>query len=138
MSKTFNIDNLAEYLLDYIDDDFYLMAHQEFYKLMYPYIPFRTGRLASTTDIEVDEKNFLSDDTALNMGLSSGNITTNGILFQADYAEETYYNLNKLEFRRDRHPLATKEWAQVAFNGESDVLIKKLEDYLQRRFDNEQ
>lgn len=117
---------------DIIDDEFKKYMHEEFYKLMFPYIPYDTGALASTTDYELNLFNIkLSEEQSMNIGLTSGNIDTEGITFNAPYAEDAYYN--QQNWHKDKHPLATSEWGQVAFNAHEQELVNTLQEYLNRR-----
>lgn len=120
-----------------LDDDFYTFMHEEFYKLMFKYIPYDTGVLASTTDIFVDENNYISDEMSMSLGLSSGNINENGITFKAQYAEDTYYNTFGFRWHTDKHPNATSNWAKVALDSEGETLKSIIDEYLNRRFSNE-
>lgn len=120
-----------------LDDNFYEFMHEEFYKLMFKYIPYNTGVLASTTDVFVDENNYLSDEMSMSLGLSSGNISADGITFTAPYAEDTYYNTFGFNWHTDKHPNATSNWAKVALESEGETLKAALEEYLNRRLSNE-
>lgn len=129
---------LQEELEQLLDDDFYTVLHEEFYKLMFKYIPYDTGVLASTTNIKLDENNNMSDEMSMSMGLSSGNITNDGIIFTADYATDIYYNVFGYNIHKEKHPHATSEWAKVAFETEYNTLINIMNEYLERRIAHEQ
>lgn len=118
-----------------LDDDFKTYMHEEFYKLMHKYIPYDTGNLASTLNIEYPLGYTMNDETSISIGLTSGNIDSTGITFNADYAEECYYG-NKI-FKQEKHPLATSNWGEIAFISEQENLINKLNEYIDRRTINE-
>lgn len=116
-----------------LDDDFYTFMHEEFYKLMFKYIPYDTGTLASTLDIKLDERTYLSDEQSMSMGLSSGNINSDGITFNAEYAADIYYNTYGFNFHKEKHPHATEEWGKVALDSEQQSLVNSLNEYLERK-----
>lgn len=111
-----------------IDDDFKQYMHEEFYKLMFPYIPYDTGTLASTTEDKILN---LSDEQSMNIGLTSGNIDSSGITFNAPYAVRSYYE--NRNWHKEKHPLATEEWAEAAMNAHEQELINRLQEYADRR-----
>lgn len=130
--KTFKI-LLEEKFQELFDDDFYIVLHEEFYKLMFKYIPYDTGVLASTTDIKLDENNNMSDEMSMSMGLSSGNITKDGIVFKAPYANKMYFNTMGFNIHKEKHPHATSNWGDVAFTSEYGALVNIMNEYLERR-----
>ena len=96
------------------DSGFWAFAGSTAHRLMYPYIPFNEGVLASNIEI---------------------NPTGSGveIVFLQPYAEKTYYG--NFNFRTDRHPLATKEWDKVAFGEsfekpEGEKLLEDMQNYI--------
>lgn len=109
-------------LSEILDDNFRLYVHEEFYKLMIDRIPFLTGNLASTQNVPKKQRINMSPAEAMKTGLSSGHITKDSIWFSADYAARQYYtNPNKAQ------------WAQRTFEADKGTLIKRLEEYLDRR-----
>lgn len=125
---------LKDSLNKYIDDEFKIFMHQEFYKFMLPYIPFRTGCLSSTlTEYEypVNEPYTVGDEYVTNLAFNSGNITESGIQFNSDYAEKCYYTTGI--FNQIFHPLATSYWGDLAFNSHKDELENILTEYLERK-----
>lgn len=116
---------------DIIDDEFKKYMHEEFYKIMFPYIPYDRGALAGLMDEPIYNKFFIPDEFSMAIGLSSGNITSEYIMFPASYAEDDYYN--QKNWHKDKHPLATSEWGQVAFNAHEQELVNTLQEYLNRR-----
>ena len=59
-------------------------------KRIEPYIPYNTGRLCNDVTIKPYQ-----------------------IVYNAPYADEVYNDL-KRNFRKDKHPLATAKWSEVA------------------------
>lgn len=136
MSKiTFSI-SLQEELFNLVDDDFKTFMHQEFYKIMLPYIPFATGCLSSTLNEEQykKEQGIANDDYVTSLAMNRGNINANGITFNSSYAEECYYATRS--FNPSYHPLATSSWGDVAFSANKEQLEKTLTDYLERKTKN--
>lgn len=120
---------------DVLDDSFKKFMHEEFYKLMFPYIPYDTGQLASTTDIGLFdfEIGSIPDEVSMSLGLLSGNINEDGITFTADYAEDCYYYVKN--WHKDKHPLATEEWGIIAFENHKEELTNILnEEILWREY----
>lgn len=111
--------------------DFWKFAATEWWRLMYPYIPFSTGVLMSTTDISVKEK--MTEQEAINKALSSNNFKAEGnctgvINFNAPYAHAAY-DSNR-GFRTDTHPLASSKWDKAAEPTEKPKLIAALQKYV--------
>lgn len=105
------------------------------YRYMFPYIPFRSGVMASLMDFP-DGKSAefvnLSPDEALLMGLQAiENNPENVIHFRAPYANRQYEGTN-FNFTRDLHPLAQAHWAQVAADLHGEQIIKEFKSYVER------
>lgn len=106
------------------------------YRYMFPYIPFRTGLLASLMDLPEDKneaKNLkLSTDEAMLLGLEAiENDPRNVIHFRVPYANRQYEGTD-FNFTRDLHPLAQAHWAQVAAELHGEQIIKELKGYVER------
>lgn len=105
------------------------------YRYMFPYIPFRTGLLASLMDLPEDTKAKmfeLSPDEAMLMGLEAiENDPRNVIHFRVPYANRQYEGTD-FNFTRDLHPLAQAHWAQVAAELHGEQIIKELKGYVER------
>lgn len=98
----------------------------EWYRKMFPYIPFVTGTLASTTDLT--EQN-ISPAEAMLLGLEGIKQTKTHIHFKAPYASNQYKGLN-FNFTKDLHPLAQAQWAQVAADLHGEEIIKATKKYI--------
>lgn len=136
-TESFKIE-LENKFNDAIDDDFKIFMYQEFYKTMLPYIPFYTGCLSSTLDeneYPIKTPYLVGDDFVTNIAFNSGNIDETGILFNARHAEDCYYSTGN--FKPDVHPLATSNWADIAFNAHKDELENTLTEYLERKTKND-
>lgn len=110
---------------------FWKFAATEWWRLMYPYIPFSTGALMSTTDIKPDPP--LTEEQAIQKALSSNNFTAEGnctgvITFRAPYASAAY-NSNR-NFRTDQHHLASARWDEAAAPTQKPKLIAALQAYV--------
>lgn len=103
------------------------------YRYMFPYIPFRTGLMASLIEIPEDTKNFnISPDTALQMGLAAIKADPENVIrFKAPYAQRQYDGEN-FNFTRDLHPLAQARWAQVAAELHGEQIVKEYAGYVKR------
>ena len=97
------------------------------YRYMFPYIPFDTGVLASTTAMS-NEK--ISIDESMELGLESIRSNPQNVIhFKAPYASTQYDGLN-FNFRTDQHPLACARWAEVAANLHGEEIINELKRYV--------
>lgn len=97
---------------------------QQWYIKMFPYIPFVTGTLASTTDIEQTR----SPDQSMLEALDG---IDQSIHFKAPYASNMYYGDN-FNFTKDQHPLAQARWAQVAADLHGEELSRELAEFIKR------
>lgn len=90
------------------NDPFWTFAASEWNRLIFPFVPFRTGALSTNTTI-----------------------TPKKITYEEPYAKHVYkMNAN---FRKDVHPLATKEWDKVAAPVKRGELIRTLKDYVKTK-----
>ena len=105
------------------------------YRYMFPYIPFKSGLMASLSDMpenNIDENFRLSPDVAMLMGLEAiENDPRNVIHFRAPYANRQYEGAD-FNFTKDLHPLAQAHWAQVAADLHGEQIIKELKGYVER------
>ena len=103
------------------------------YRYMFPYIPFKTGLMASLIDMpENTEKINLSHQQAMLMGLEAiQNDPRNVIHFRAPYAHRQYEGTD-FNFTRDLHPLAQAHWAQVAADLHGEQIIKEYATFVKR------
>ena len=101
----------------------------EWYRYMFPYIPYRTGLMASLADIS-DNINVtvLSPEEALQRGLSA---ITDKIHFKAPYA--TFQNNGEsFNFTKDLHPLAQAHWEQVAADLHGEEIVSEMKKFVKR------
>lgn len=95
-----------------LDDEFGRYAAESWQKRVEPYIPYRTGRLCNDVSIEPWS-----------------------IVYKAPYANEVYNN-TKMNFNKEKHPLATAHWNEVAEPAIIDGFIQDLQSYIDgKRFD---
>lgn len=100
------------------------------YRYMFPYIPFKTGLLASLMDFA--ENINISPEQAMTIGLEAiQNDPRNVIHFRAPYAQRQYEGAD-LNFTRDLHPLAQANWAQVAADLHGQQIIKEYAAFVKR------
>ena len=93
------------------DEGFGKCAAESWRKLVDPYVPYNTGRLANDVTIRPFQ-----------------------ISYNAPYAEEVY-ETNRM-YRRDKHPLATSHWNEVAKPAVMDYFIQDLQNYINgKKFD---
>ena len=76
--------------------------------LVEPFVPYNTGRLCHDVTIEPFR-----------------------IIYNAPYANIVYNSLHR-NFRKDKHPLATAQWSEVAYPAVVDYFVQDLQSYLDR------
>lgn len=123
--------DIPKHLAKINDADFWKFAACEWWRLMYPYIPFNTGALMSTTNIHVKDK--MTEKEAIEKALSSNNFTSEGnctgvITFRAPYASAVY--TSNRNFRQDEHKLASSRWDEAAAPTQGPKLIEALQKYV--------
>ena len=91
------------------DDDFKVYAAECYRKRIEPFVPYNTGNLCNDVTIEPFR-----------------------IRYNAPYAETVYNDLNR-NFRKDKHPLATAKWDEVAEPAVKDYFIQDLQNYIDAR-----
>jgi len=97
---------------------------QQWYIKMFPYIPFVTGTLASTSDIAIER----SPDAAMVEAIEG---IDQIIHFKAPYAERMYYG-DGFNFTKDQHPQAQARWAEVAADLYGEELSRELTEFIKR------
>ena len=111
----FNDDDLKRKLEDYINsDDVMYYFYNEFYRLMKEYVPAES------------ESMYISAE-----------VSANGIHFIQPYSSYPYYGIanngKKMNFKTDHHALATDHWDIATWVAKKDIILKDLDDYLNRR-----
>lgn len=105
------------------------------YRYMFPYIPFRTGLLASLMSLpeNVKAENIdFSPDEAMLIGLDMIQLDPRNVIhFRAPYANRQYEGAD-FNFTRDLHPLAQAHWAQVAADLHGEQIVKEYAAFVKR------
>ena len=103
------------------------------YRYMFPYIPFRTGLMASLMALSENGNTVnIHPDDAMNIGLENiKNDPENVIRFRAPYANRQYEGDN-FNFTRDHHPLAQARWGEVAADLHGEQIINEYKYYVKR------
>lgn len=101
--------NIAQILKGRLDNEAKLFLANTAYKLMNDYIPMDTGSLAQTVDITPDY-----------------------LHFKVPYAERMYEG-DHLNFRKDKHPLATARWDKAMMDARGKELVKTVQNYMDKR-----
>ena len=105
ITVTSNID-IPKKLRKINDPTFWTFAANEWHRLITPFTPFRDGFLSREVDI-----------------------TPKKIHYAMPYARYVY-NMNA-NFRKDIHPLASKEWDKAAIAaGKAGELISSMQNYV--------
>lgn len=91
------------------DDTFWTFAANEWHKLISPFTPMDTGNLYSNVEIQPKQ-----------------------IHYQMEYAPYVYES--NANFRKDLHPLASREWDQAAIAaGKDKELIDAMTNYIKSK-----
>ena len=108
------------------------------YRYMFPYIPFKSGLMASLMAVPDGAENIqLSPEQAMTLGLESiQNDPRNVIHFKAPYSNRQYEG-EDFNFTRDLHPLAQAHWAQVAADLHGEQIIKEFKGFVERSKKND-
>ena len=91
------------------DDEFGQYAAECWRKLIEPYVPYNTGRLCNDVTVRPFE-----------------------IQYNAPYADSVYNDL-KRNFRKDKHPLATAQWSEVAAPTVMVYFIQDMQEYMSKK-----
>lgn len=97
--------NIPRALAKIDNDVFWTYAAVEWWRLISPYTPMRTGALWESVDIEAQK-----------------------IKYRQPYAARMYDN--KFNFRKDKHPRATNKWDAAARPAQEPLLISALQRYI--------
>lgn len=102
----------SDYLSGIIDkfssNETKVFTYETWYRYMFPYIPFKTGALASTYSIG-----------------------ENGITFKVPYALRQYTGDN-FNFSKEQHPLAQARWGEVAMDIKGNAIANEVKNFLLR------
>lgn len=100
--------NVTDIVSQIDNSGFWLFAANEWWRLISPYTPRDTGQLCENVSIEPKKINYKSG-----------------------YAEDVY-NTNK-HYRKDKNPLATYKWDEVAVPVQGEKLVNSLAKYINLR-----
>ena len=92
------------------DESVMTEVHEKFAETIFPYVPYDTGRL-SEQDVRVD---------------------ATGVTYYAPYAAKNYYG-DDINHKKEKHPLATSHWDEVAMQTKKEEFAKEVEDILKRK-----
>ena len=87
------------------DDSLWTFAANEWHRLISPFTPMDTGQLDTNVSIKPKE-----------------------IHYRVPYAHYIY--VNNFNFRKDKHPLATKEWDKAAIPSQGSKLVSAMQSYV--------
>lgn len=114
------------------DKEVKIFALETWYRYMFPYIPFRTGVLASTTHLKYQTGDMIKEvieirdanGKVIDTKIPSVSVKGDGIHFNVPYASRMYHG--DFNFRRESHPLATNYWGEVAFNKHGKAIADEI------------
>lgn len=113
----FDAAELTQRVEGVLDKSAKLFFYNEFYRAMEPYVPADTLSMYDTA-----------------------NISSDGIFFIMPYSSAPYYGKtkdgNQMNFKTDKHPLATDHWDKAAWEAKKNEICAALQDYINRRNGN--
>ncbi len=89
-----------------------LELHQVLKDISDPYVPYNTGRLSENVTVNSD-----------------------GITYHQPYARRVYYG-DYMNFRKDKHPLATARWNEVAITDNEEEFNARCSDVIREAINN--
>ena len=102
----------------------------EWYRFMFPYIPFLSGMMASLAEPITDSISpNLTTEQAMLMGLESIKETKTYIHFRSPYAS-VQNDGDDFNFTKDLHPLAQAHWEQVAADLHGEQIVNALKKFI--------
>lgn len=104
------------------DEELWKFASLEWWRLITPYTPMDTGQLAFGVAM-TGTPSQPSGDTQ---------IKAKEIWYRQPYAHRWY--TTPANFRKDKHPLATAKWDDVARPQQEDKLIQALQNYIDNKW----
>ena len=113
------------------DDGFWKFAANEWHKLISPYTPMQTGGVMETVDIRPKEIEYLHPGARY---LYHGKLMVDAETGSAWARKDSKKVLTQtpLQYQKDKHPLATKEWDKVAEPTQKPKLIRAMQGYINR------
>lgn len=112
-----DLSSIAEKVDGCFDDGAKLFFYNEFLRAMQPYVPADTLTMYDTAQV-----------------------TPEGIRFIQPYSSAPYYGITqsgrKMNFKTDKHALATDHWDRATWAAEKENLTASLHEYIQRRNKN--
>lgn len=114
---TFDASAAEKKLLDCIDENTSLFAHNTFYRQMEPYVPADTLTMYDTAQV-----------------------TAECIRFIQPYSFAPWYGKTKtgksMNYKTDKHPLACDRWGDAAWQTRKDIILRDIEAYIKTRRGN--
>lgn len=111
MSLSITVDaklDIPETIQAVDNDRFWLFASAEWWRLYQPYVPYQTGTMAQSVDLEPKK-----------------------ITHTKPYAAYQY-NGKGFNFRTDENKLASAEWDKAAIPSQQDKLIQTMQNYINK------
>lgn len=101
----------------------------EWYKQMYPYIPFQNGIMANNISIEDDGIHFKGPQARyLYYGMLMVSPTTGSAW--AKKGETKVPTSTPLHYSHEQHPLACAEWGKVVTHLKGDTIVQEFKKYI--------
>ena len=136
-----NRDRIRKKVSRIIDDNITkLEIHEEFYKMMYDYIPMGdSGELANNVEITKDGVHFKVNYAHYQyMGIVYGPnipIIKNGVIvgWYSKPKQTKTPTGRRLQYSTEYHPLASSEWDKAMMRDRGEEFVKRVENILIRR-----
>lgn len=133
-------DKLAQQFEDLKDDNVMYQIHNLFFKMCDPYVPMSEGILAHT-NVEVTKDSVRYGQPYAHymyMGEVYGPnipIKEDGIIvgWFSPPGKKKHPTGRAINYDKEKHPLATKEWDKAMMRDKGDVFLKQVEEILLQR-----
>ena len=124
-----------------IDDTVMLQIHNEFAKLLYPYVPFDTGSLRDSSFANVTPQyvryateyaHYMYEGVIYGPNFPIKDKQGNIIGWRSPIGEGSKHNTRRpIEYHKN--PKATHHWDEAMMREQKDVFLKKVQEILKRR-----
>ena len=114
------------------DDRSMLWVHNEFKRMMDPYVPYATGTLAEKTVVTYPDKVVYTQPYARYQYMGELYVAPNGSAW-AHKDEKKHGTGKPLNYNTEYHSLASKEWDKAMMSARGEEFLKNVKEKLMER-----
>lgn len=141
VTVTINEKAIAEKLDSLVNDDVMRQIHNEFYRILIPYVPMDEGVLFQNVEITPKYIRYIQEYAHyMYIGAVYGpnipikdKVTGEVTGWFSPPGQKKKPTGKSIVYNKDKHPLATKEWDKVAMQTQLELFEKQVRDILVRR-----